>query len=171
MLPAHGWEDACVYERILLAYDGSAEGRAALREGALVAKRCGAQVYLLSVVAEAPGVLLAEGVFAGPGGQEWEVYRKVLEDGVERLRSIGLAPVATMVTGEPAAEIGAYAKKIDADLVVVGHRRPKFLERWWSGSLGANLMDHTRCSLLISRKPITDEAFQAELARIGGRGG
>jgi len=40
-----------MYHRILLAYDGSREGRTALREGALLARRYGAAVYLLSVVA------------------------------------------------------------------------------------------------------------------------
>jgi hypothetical protein len=41
-----------MYKRILLAYDGSVEGRTALREGALLARQCGAEVFLLSVVAE-----------------------------------------------------------------------------------------------------------------------
>ena len=34
-----------MYKRILLAYDGSLEGRTALREGALLARQCGAQVF------------------------------------------------------------------------------------------------------------------------------
>ena len=38
-----------MYKRILLAYDGSREGLVALREGALLAKRQGARVFLLSV--------------------------------------------------------------------------------------------------------------------------
>ena len=39
-----------MYQRILLAYDGSLEGRTALREGALMARQCGAEVFLLSVL-------------------------------------------------------------------------------------------------------------------------
>ena len=39
-----------MYKRILLAYDGSVEGRTALREGALLARQCGADVFLLSVL-------------------------------------------------------------------------------------------------------------------------
>ena len=49
-----------MYKRILLAYDGSVEGRTALREGALLARQCGAEVFLLSVVAEDGTFLLAE---------------------------------------------------------------------------------------------------------------
>ena len=47
-----------MYERILLAYDGSVEGRAALKEGALLARQDKAQVFLLSVVATS-GALMA----------------------------------------------------------------------------------------------------------------
>jgi len=34
-----------MYKRILLAYDGSIEGRTALREGALLARQCSAEVF------------------------------------------------------------------------------------------------------------------------------
>ena len=44
-----------MYQRILLAYDGSIEGRTALREGALLARRFNAQVFVLSVIREAGG--------------------------------------------------------------------------------------------------------------------
>ena len=41
-----------MYKRILLAYDGSVEGRTALREGAPLARQCRAKVFLLSVLAD-----------------------------------------------------------------------------------------------------------------------
>ena len=49
-----------MYKRILLAYDGSVEGRTALREGALLARQCGAEVFLLSVLADYNTFLLTE---------------------------------------------------------------------------------------------------------------
>ena len=49
-----------MYKRILLAYDGSVEGRTALREGALLAKQCGAEVFLLSVLTDTGTLLLSE---------------------------------------------------------------------------------------------------------------
>ena len=49
-----------MYSRILLAYDGSVEGRTALREGAVLARQCGAQVFLLSVLADMGPLLLSE---------------------------------------------------------------------------------------------------------------
>ena len=46
--------------RIVLAYDGSREGRSALREGALLARKLGAQVFLLSVVADKTTVAIVD---------------------------------------------------------------------------------------------------------------
>ncbi len=154
-----------MYARILLAYDGSPEGRAALREGALLAKHCGAQVFLLSVVAETPGVRMAEGVHAGAVAQQMQTYKDVLQGGVDRLRALGMEATAELVTGEPAQAIGAYATRIQADLVVVAHRKQTLFERWWSGSVGAFLSDHVSCSLLLARNTISDEAFEAVMGK------
>src|SRR4029079_11051148 len=127
-----------MYKRILLAYDGSVEGRTALREGALMAKQCGAQVFLLSVVADTGGVL---------------------NEGGARLRQLGFEPIAKLVRGEPAQEIGSFARQIEADLIVVGHRRKSAFERWWSGRSWAYLIYYTDCSLLVARNVISDEGM------------
>jgi nucleotide-binding universal stress UspA family protein len=40
----------------------------------------------------------------------------------------------------PAEEIGTFARQIEADLIVVGHRRQSAFDRWWSGPRGAYLI-------------------------------
>jgi nucleotide-binding universal stress UspA family protein len=150
-----------MYDTILLAYDGSLEGRTALREGALLAKACGAKVFLLSVVAVTPGMWVAEGAYAGCLSRAIEKNDDVFAGGMARLRELGLEPRGRIVAGEPAQEIAACARQIRADLVIVGHRRQTLLERWWSGSAGAYLVDHIGCSLLIARNPVSEEAMRA----------
>jgi nucleotide-binding universal stress UspA family protein len=157
------WE-AKVYQRILLAYDGSLEGRTALREGALLAKGCGAKVFLLSVVAETPGLLTAEGAHAGAVARQMELSKTVFEEGVARLRRMGFEPDARLVAGEPAQEIQAYARQVSADLVVVGHRKQNAFARWWAGSTGATLLDRVDCSILVARHVISDEAYETKLS-------
>lgn len=53
-----------MYSRILLCYDGSREGRLALREGARLAQITGAAVTLLAVVETASGNVYAIGADA-----------------------------------------------------------------------------------------------------------
>ncbi|HEY6456756.1 MAG TPA: HlyD family efflux transporter periplasmic adaptor subunit [Steroidobacteraceae bacterium] len=155
-----------MYKRILLAYDGTLPGRTALREGALLAKQCHAQVFLLSVVAQSPGTRLAEGVGGGGVSHLDRSYRDILDDGISRLKRLGFEPQAHLAVGAPAREIGAYAAKISADLVVVGHVSQSALARWWSGPTGAHLVDFVSCTLLISRNEMSDEQFAAALARL-----
>ena len=156
-----------MYARIVLAYDGSLEGRTALREGALLAKRCGAKVYLLSVAVETTGTRLAKGIDAGPFMEREAAYKAVLADGVARMQKFGFEPVARLVSGDPAKVIGQFATEVSADLVVVGYRRQSALERWWLGPSGAYLVDQIRCSLLVSRAVISDADFEVELLKAG----
>jgi nucleotide-binding universal stress UspA family protein len=149
-----------MYKRILLAYDGSVEGRTALREGALLAKQCGAQVFLLSVLTETGTLLLSEVSVAVATAQMEEDFQEILKEGVARLKKLGFDPVAELVRGQPAEEIGKFAKKVGADLIVVGHRRQSAFDRWWSGPKGAYLMDYTDCSLLVARNAVSDEAME-----------
>ena len=87
-----------------------------------------------------------------------DAFIGVLNEGVERLKQLGFNPVAKLVRGVPADEIGRFARQIEADLVVVGHRQQSALKRWWSGPSGADLIDHIHCSLLVARNEISDDA-------------
>jgi len=92
-----------------------------------------------------------------------DAFMEVLNEGVARLRQLGFDPAAKLVRGEPAEEIGTFARQIGADLIVVGHRRQSAFDRWWSGPRGAYLIDYTDCSLLVARNVISDEAIEAAL--------
>lgn len=154
-----------MYKRVLLAYDGSVEGALALREGALLANRCGAKVVLLCVVPNAGGVEMAESVGGNVLAQQVGDYKDLLKQAVTWLKQRGFEPDARLVMGEPAPTIGKVAKEIQADLVVVGHHRTNFLSRWWSGSTNAYLSDNINCSLLVACNTISDEFFDAEMRK------
>ncbi|MDY6816926.1 MAG: universal stress protein [Pseudomonadota bacterium] len=141
-----------MYQTILLAYDGSQQGREALDQGAELASLCQARVYLLAVVAHELGVALAEA--AAPSEdlpeREYQEVRRTLEEGAEGLRRAGLSVETRISNGNPAEEIGRMALEVGADLVVVGHREQTALARWWRGSVGASLLAHAPCSLLVA---------------------
>ena len=156
-----------MYRRILLAYDGTREGMIALREGALLAKQCGAKVFLLSVLPETASRMMGEGASGMAVDQQMAQYNALLARGAAVLTQLGLEPAAKLVFGEPALQIGMFAKESRADLVVLGQRKKSLLERWWSGSTGAYVSDHVACSVLIGRNVVSDEAFAAALQNDG----
>jgi len=158
-----------MYKTVLLAYDGSLEGVRALREGALLARRYGAKIVLLSVVPQTGGVRMAEGVSAGVGAHQHDSYKALLKQAVAWLQQRGFEPVAKLAVGEPAPMIGMVAKEVDADLVVVGHQRRSVLTRWWSGSTNAYLSDNIGCSMLMASRVMSEEAFDEALKKIDAR--
>ncbi|MES2970247.1 MAG: universal stress protein [Pseudomonadota bacterium] len=152
-----------MYHTILLAYDGTREGRLALREGARLAQICGSRVVLMAVLDPSIGVNLA----ASSGGAyvpmfEIGDYQKILDEGVERLIRMGLTPDARLETGQPAERITAIAKEVAADLVVVGHHKQGLMARWLRGSVTTSLTDSLECSLLVAQLEITDEVLFAK---------
>jgi nucleotide-binding universal stress UspA family protein len=135
----------------VLAYDGSTFSAAVLRQGAELASLCKAELHLLGIVVTTGAMGMAESV--GPGdvwGLEQQKLQRVVEAAVQDLHKQGLTVIASVRFGDPAVEIAAYAHEIDADLVVLGHTSKGMLTRWFQGSVGAKLLDHLPCSLLVA---------------------
>jgi nucleotide-binding universal stress UspA family protein len=147
-----------MYKKVLLAYDGSIEGRRALREGAKLAQFCGAEVFLLAVVEPSFGATLEGGVMI-PMDEQIATYEAILAEGVERLKAMGFSPTARLGMGAAGQEIAGVAEEIGANLVVVGHRPSGPLARWWFGSVGTYLIKHLRCSVLVAQTEISDDQF------------
>jgi len=143
-----------MYRKVLLAFDGSVEGRMALNEGAMLAKLCGADVLLTAVINVSTGIMMAEGALPGAVEHQRGAYEEVLSEGLQRLREIGLTPTGRLMMGDPAEQIASAAKEWGADLVVVGHRRQSSFARWWRGSVGVNLFEQIDCSMLIAQLDI-----------------
>lgn len=141
-----------MYRKILLAYNGTPQGRAALRQGAEVAVLCKAQVCLLAVMDLPVGVLLAEGVEpSGLSDKERAEVEGILLEGVQRLRQRwGLDAEGRLAFGNPAEQICAMGREIGADLIVVGHHNKGALARWWSGSVGNSILGQAPCSILVA---------------------
>jgi nucleotide-binding universal stress UspA family protein len=148
-----------MYKKVLLAYDGSIEGRRALREGAKLAQFCGAEVFLLAVVETAPALATLEGGVAISMDEQIATYKAILAEGVERLKAMGFTPTSRLGMGSAELEIAGVAEEIGANLVVVGHRPTGTLARWWFGSVGTYLIEHLRCSVLVAQTEIDDDQF------------
>jgi nucleotide-binding universal stress UspA family protein len=143
------------YQRILLAYNGSKEGRRALLEMCDLASFLGAETHLLAVASMPPSLFLTEG-FVPEELLEEEKKRTqaVLDEGIRMLRERGFNANGHLAVGEPVEEICRLAKSLGTQLIVVGHNQnTSFAARWWKGSVGASLLDYAPCSILIAMSP------------------
>jgi nucleotide-binding universal stress UspA family protein len=147
-----------MYKKVLLAYDGSVEGRRALREGAKLAQLCGSEVFLLAVV-EVSSIMTPEAGLTIPIELQTEDYKAILAEGTERLKSVGFSPTSRLEVGDAGQKIAEVAEEIGAQLVVVGHRPQGPLARWF-GSIGSYLVKRLRCSVLVGQTEISDTEWE-----------
>ncbi|GAB3680876.1 universal stress protein [Salinisphaera aquimarina] len=140
------------FEKILLAYDGSEQGRVALRRTLPLLGAGEVEVHLLAVVPLTGAVAAAEGFYTESMYEaERERVEKILAEGVALLKGRGIDAQGHLRAGEPAHQITRLADELRVNLVVVGHQRRGVLARWWQGSVGASLLDRLDCSLLVAQ--------------------
>lgn len=139
------------YRKILLCYDGSKEGRKALRQGANLALDLNAETHVLAVVDMRSSIAQSAGLLTDMAcGRFEEAARDILQEGVEWLRERGLQTQGHFAFGHPIDEIAAFAESLNVDLVVVGHRCRIGLARWWMGAGNTPLLDRVKCSILVA---------------------
>jgi nucleotide-binding universal stress UspA family protein len=140
-----------MYKNILLAFDGSPDGREALTQAENLALACGARVHLLAIIDQSENMLVVEGVPLIVDNQAF-VIQSVLDEGVKRLRGAGCSANNELKYGRPAEQIVLSATELNADLIVVGHRHQGMLARWLNGSVGESIVHHPPCSVLVAVK-------------------
>jgi nucleotide-binding universal stress UspA family protein len=145
------------FNRILLCYDGSLEGRHALKDGACLAQELNAEVHVLAVLSNTAWVQGADIISAVPTEYISESAKSVLDEGLKKLAARGIRATGHFAVGDPLDQISFFANDLKVDLVVVGHRRTSRLARWWSGKNDGLLLDRVSCSVLVTMGPEIEE--------------
>ena len=139
-----------MYARVLLCYDGSRQGRRALRQGADVVIAMKSRAFLLAICRSLVANSIPEGVTPELVRCEDERASALLEEGVRWLQERGVAAEGAIEYGNAVDTIADTAQRIDADLIVLGHRRRGPLARWWSESDEESLLERVACSILVA---------------------
>jgi nucleotide-binding universal stress UspA family protein len=142
-----------MYKRILLAYNGTREGRIALFECAEIASFVKAETHLLAVATPSISMYVEgfEGNVSEKGkAQDQRLMKNVLAEGLAALTQRGYSVTGHFAVGEPVEQICRVATELKCDLIVVGHKHHSRLGRWWRGSISSSLADYAPCSILIA---------------------
>ena len=139
-----------MFRKVLLAYDGTVEGRRALRQGADVVYCMKSEVHLLAICRSLLSSSIPEGVTPELARCEDERAQAILDEGVARLKEHGVEAHGSLEYGNAVDAISQTAERVGADLIVVGHRHRSRLERWWSESDEESLLERVRCSVLVA---------------------
>jgi nucleotide-binding universal stress UspA family protein len=139
-----------MYRRVLLCYDGTREGRKALRQGADVVLCMKSEAYLLAICQSLVASAIPEGVTPMLVEQEDERANALLQEGIAWLRERGVTAKGSLEYGNAVDRISETAQNIGADLIVLGHKPRGALARWWSESDEESLLERVSCSILVA---------------------
>ncbi|HUH79373.1 MAG TPA: universal stress protein [Methanoregula sp.] len=137
-----------LFERILVTTDGSEKNKAAVEEGIRIARTCGSQLFAVYVIdsgtyEQAPVEVAM--------GDTYRQLRDEAERSLEQVRSLaGGIPLETVILeGKPAAEIVRFAEEKEVDLIIIGTRGKRGLERIFLGSVAEAVVRTAACRVLV----------------------
>ena len=120
----------------------------AAREAAELARRLAAKLHIVSVVTSDRTISVSTGS-ASVTTSSLDMVEEVLADVASQLRG-DLEVTTAAVRGKPADVIVDEAKRVDADLIVVGSKRMTGITRVL-GSVANDVAHHAHCSVYIAK--------------------
>lgn len=140
-----------MYKCIVLAYDGSEAGQRALLESKELAQWSQAVLWLVAVMPSPANLAGYDGSIYIPeiAERDKQRFQTILDDGLRRMTASGYQAQGELLMGESVHQITEFARKVQASLIVVGHKHlHSWAARWWRGSVSGALIEHAPCSVL-----------------------
>jgi nucleotide-binding universal stress UspA family protein len=117
---------------LLVYYDGSPESRSALLRVTRLGYALTATVHVLSVMDLGSAVGASVGYLTDVACSQMEgATNQILKEALDHLRKSGTVARGYVAVGNVVENMARYAGLVNADLLVLGHRNPRGLARWW----------------------------------------
>jgi nucleotide-binding universal stress UspA family protein len=141
-----------VYGRLLVGYDGSDNAERALNRAIDLIKQAGGELRI-AVVADTASYA----TYAGAGAiykrfneQTRQNAENLAKAALDKSKSAGIKDVyASSEEGQPADMILTLATEYKSDLIVVGRRGMRGLERFLMGSVSTAVINNAKCDVLV----------------------
>lgn len=138
-----------MFQNILVGYDGSKGGKAALRRAAVMARESNAQLTALWVREPLPRYTDLPGEPEGEAEAADEYFQERQQEVAEAAAHHGIKIACETKRGHPAKTIVKVADDGGCDLIVVGHSDHSELWGRLLGDTADRIADHAHCSVLI----------------------
>jgi nucleotide-binding universal stress UspA family protein len=138
-----------MFERILVAVDGSDSAISALRQALSLARSEKSAVYVLAVVPPYEGDLRLVGVRGHVRDVMREPFEKALAEAVAVAGSLRFPVKPILLEGEPPQTIVDLADAHGADLIVAGVRGRNPAERLLLGSMVSRVIGYSRTHVMV----------------------
>jgi nucleotide-binding universal stress UspA family protein len=137
-----------LFEKVLIATDGSEKNQPAVMKGLEIARVCGSDLYAIYVIDETPFTTAQTEVLTA------DVYMQLKDEGEKAILQVkrmadGLKVETLVLSGRPAHVITEFAAENKVDLIVVGSQGKSGLERLLLGSVAENIIRMAGCMVLV----------------------
>ena len=147
-----------MFKKVLLTTDGSAFAEKAIPYAYDLAKQCGAQVRIVTVVEnpvfygmpEAAALYDAE-FYRSLAAELEKAAQAALDRATAQAKAAGLHASGAVRHGMPADEILAEAKEWGADAIVTSTHGRSGMSRLLLGSVSQRIVNHATCPVLLVR--------------------
>jgi nucleotide-binding universal stress UspA family protein len=136
------------FRTIAVAYDDTAEAKAALKRAEAIALACRATIAIYTVAAPIAVVPGAAGYTPAIPPEAGPIVTRVVKSVEERLAATGRA-----LGGQPGPALAEACEEVGADLLVAGSRGYGPLARVFLGSVSTQLMHKAPCPVLVVPRP------------------
>jgi nucleotide-binding universal stress UspA family protein len=154
-----------MFQKILVAVDGSEFSRRALNSAVELAEKFGGNITLIHAYSSTVPVVTSMDTMSGPSitppvssemaakiAEEAENRgKRILQEAEKFVKSHGISVESILVEGDAVREIIRLAQEKNVDLIVVGHRGQSRLREVFLGSVSEGLSHKATCPLLIIR--------------------
>jgi len=142
-----------MFKRILVGYDGSKGGKAALQRAASLAKQSEADITALWVREPLPRYTDLPGEPEEASEAADEYFKERAQEVEAAAAQLGITIRCETRHGHPAKVIVKVADEGGFDLIVVGHSDHSELWGRLLGDTADRISDHAHCSVLIVKQP------------------
>jgi universal stress protein A len=140
-------------QKIVVAVDLSQHSEATTHYAAELAKCFNADLYVIHVFSPASFYATASEKTYGLINEECARLRRKLDQLTDGVREEVPKSEAILLMGDPAEEIKAMARDIDADLIITASHHPGFLARLFNLDKAPKIMHHAPCPVLVYHEP------------------
>lgn len=140
-----------IFDKILIATDGSDNNKAAVEKGLMIARQCESAVYVVYVIDMS--TFSAASIVTPAGGDIFHLMENGGKKAVEHVKKIAndLNVKTFVISGKPAHEITEFAVKNKIDLIVIGTHGTGGIERMLLGSVADKVIRTANQPVLVVR--------------------
>jgi nucleotide-binding universal stress UspA family protein len=143
-----------MFQKIIIATDGSDFSYLAAKQGVEIARVCGGQVVAVYVV-DVPRLAQLPG-YAGIAGTKNRMLELIIRQGQEATEEVehiaadaGVPSSKVILRGHPSDELLRYSQEAGADLLVMGSIGKSGLNRFLLGSVAQKVVEHARVPVVL----------------------